>query len=136
MSQISLMMFFSSEKELFSRTDPLKETLWRIKILIFPVWNKILKIWDKFFELMQIEVQCNKNHFKIFFTTWSWSSFKWHRKGIVKATPKIEKIYILIFYREYLFCLQSSANGSFLQTRIDFVEQWVKFSNFDGSITA
>ena len=36
------------------------------KILLSPVWNKILKIWDKFFEIIQIEVQCSKNYL-IFF---------------------------------------------------------------------
>ena len=30
-----------------------------------PVPNKILKIWDIFFELINIEVQCSKNEFKI-----------------------------------------------------------------------
>ena len=34
-------------------------------MLISPVWNKILKVWD-IFELMQIEVQCSKNYFKFF----------------------------------------------------------------------
>ena len=38
-----------------------------------------------------------------------------NRKGIAKATPKIESIYILNFYI-CLLCLQSSATGSFLQT--------------------
>ena len=32
---------------------------------MFPVWNKILKIWDWFFELIQIEAKCSKNYFKI-----------------------------------------------------------------------
>ena len=31
------------------------------KILTSPVWNKILKIWDKLFELIQLEVQCSTN---------------------------------------------------------------------------
>ena len=44
-------MFFSSEKELFSWT--------------YPVWNKILKIWDTLFELINKEVEYIKNYFKI-----------------------------------------------------------------------
>ena len=36
------------------------------KILISPVWNKILKIWDTFSELLWIEAQCNENYFKTF----------------------------------------------------------------------
>ena len=51
-----------------------------------------------------------------------------------KTTRKIENIYILNFSREYLFCLQSSASGSFLQTCINFVEQRLKFSHFEGTI--
>ena len=66
MSQISPLMFFSSEKELFSWTYLLKKTPRRTKILISPVWNKILKIWDTLFEFMQIEVKYVKNYFKIF----------------------------------------------------------------------
>ena len=52
------------------KCSPLKHTCsWRDKLivlLISPVWNKILKIWDPFSELIQIEVQCSKNYFKIF----------------------------------------------------------------------
>ena len=61
MSQISLPMIFLSEKELFSWTYLLKNKPQRAKILIYPVWNNPWKIWDTIFELMQTEVQCNKN---------------------------------------------------------------------------
>ena len=48
--------------------------------------------------------------------------------------PKIEKICILYFYREYLLCLESNASASFLlQKCINFVEQ-LKFSHVEGSI--
>ena len=43
-------MLLSSDKELFRWTYLLKKTPWRTKVLISPVWNKILKIWDTFFE--------------------------------------------------------------------------------------
>ena len=49
--------------------------------------------------------------------------------------PKIEKnIYILNINREYLLCLQSNASGNFLQRWINFVEQQLKFSHFEGGI--
>ena len=38
-----------------------------------------------------------------------------------KPRPKLKKICILYVYREYLPCLQSNANGSFLQKCINFV---------------
>ena len=36
------------------------------KILISPVSNKILKISDTLFELIQIQIQCSINYFKTF----------------------------------------------------------------------
>ena len=128
MSQILPLMFFSSENGLFSWTDLLKRTSWRTKILIFPVWNKILKIWDTLFELIQIEVKCSKNHFKTFLPREAGAS------GNNKNHAQNWKKHLLHFYREYLLCLQSTASGSFLQTCINFVEQWRKFSHFEGSI--
>ena len=53
--------FFLSEKEIFNWTYLLKKTPQRTKILISPVWNKVLKIWGTLFELMNIEVHCSKN---------------------------------------------------------------------------
>ena len=58
---------FFSEKELFSWTYLSKKTPRRTKILIFPVWNKILKIWSTLFEIIQIEVQYSKMYLKIFY---------------------------------------------------------------------
>ena len=54
-------VFFLSEKEIFNWTYLLKKTPQRTKILISPVWNKVLKIWGTLFELMNIEVHCSKN---------------------------------------------------------------------------
>ena len=48
--------------------------------------------------------------------------------------PKTEKICILYIYSEYLLCQQSNASGIFLQKCINFVEQGLKFSYFEGSI--
>ena len=57
-----------------------------------------------------------------------------HRKRTTKAMPEIEIKYIFNIYREYLFYLQPNASGSFLQTCINFVEQRLNFSHFEGSI--
>ena len=48
--------------------------------------------------------------------------------------PTIEKICILHIYREYLLCRQRNANGSFSQKCINFAEQQLKISHFEGSI--
>ena len=56
------------------------------------------------------------------------------KKGAAKATPKIERICILRIYKEYFLCLQSIASVSFLQKCISFVEQRLKFSQFEGGI--
>ena len=130
MSQISP-LFLSSEKELFSWTYLLKKTTRRTKILISPVWNKIFKIWEILYELIQLDVQCSKNYFN-FFLPQEAGAFGNSRNGTVKAMPKIEKICILYICREHLLCLQSNAIGSFLQKY--FVEQRIKFSQFEGSI--
>ena len=47
----------------------------------------MLKIWDKIFELIQIEVQCSKKIFNFFFTTEAGAS--------VEPMLKIKKIYII-----------------------------------------
>ena len=46
--------------------------------------------------------------------------------------PKLKKI-IFYIYR-YLLCLQANASGSFLQKVIDFLEQPLNFSQFEGSM--
>ena len=54
------------------------------------------------------------------------------RKKPQKPLPKLKNMYII--YREYLLCPQPNASGSFLQTCINFAEQWLKYSHFEGSI--
>ena len=80
--------FLSSEKELFSSTYILKKTPRMAKILISPVWKKILKIWDTLFELIQIEVKCTKNYFKVSLSQEA-GAWKYHRKRAAKITSKI-----------------------------------------------
>ena len=58
-------------------------------MLMHPVWNKTLKMWEKLFELIQIGAQCSKNYFKISLSQEAWASGK-IRKTTVKTTPKIE----------------------------------------------
>ena len=72
--------------------------------------------------------------FQMFFSTRSWSFWNLHRKGTAKATSKIEKICILYIYREYLLRLQSNASCSLLQKCINFLEQPLKFSHFEGGM--
>ena len=64
---------------------------------------------------MQIEVQCSKNYFKISLSQEAEASGNNIEKELQKRRPRLKKyVYILIIYREYLLCLQSNANGSFL----------------------
>ena len=72
--------------------------------------------------------------FQNVFTTRSWSSWKYHRKGTAKTTPKIEKICVLYIYEEYLLCLQYNASSNFLQKCINIVEQRLTFSHFEGNL--
>ena len=88
---------FSSKKELFSWTYLLKKAPRWAKILIFLVWNKILKIWDKLFELIQIEVQCNKNYFKYFLPEEAGAFGNNIEKKPQKPCPKLEKFVYYIF---------------------------------------
>ena len=70
------------------------------------------------FEVIQIEVQCNKNYFR-FFLPQKTAAFGNNRKGTAEAGPKIEKY--LYFYREYL--LSCNPMRVFLQKWINFVKQ-------------
>ena len=106
MSQISP-LFFSPEKELFSWCL-LKKTPRRTKILITPVWNKILKIWDTLFELIQIDVQCSKYYFKIFLPQEAGAFGNNIEKEPQKLRPNLKK---------FIFRLTSNGN-----------DHWVYFS--------
>ena len=99
----------------------LKNTLRRTKILVSPVWNQILKIWDTIFELIQIEVQCSQNEFITFLPQDAWAFGNKIEKEMKKTTSKVKKkICILYIYREYSLYLQFNANDSFLQKCINF----------------
>ena len=127
---------FLSAKELFSWTYLLKKTPQKTEILIALVWNKILKIWDTLFELIQIEVPCCKNYFNfLFFLPQEAGTFGNNiEKELQKPCLKLKKICILYIYRKYLLCLQSNASGSFFQKCVNFVEPRFKVSHFEGVI--
>ena len=92
----------SSEKGLFSRTDLLKKTPWTAKILVFPVWINISKIWDTLSELIPTEVQCRKSHFKFFLPLEAGASGNNIEKKSQKVHPKL-KIYLFQNYTENIF---------------------------------
>ena len=93
MSQISLLIFFSSEKELFSTKSTKKDTA-KDK-------NIILKIWGTLFELIQTELQCSKNYFNFFFFFFlrqEAGAFGNNiKKELQKPHPKLRKYVYYIF---------------------------------------
>ena len=104
MFQISPLVFFSPEKELLSWTDLRKKTPWRTKILISPVWNKILEIWDTL-ELFRLELLQN------------WKKYVYY-----------------IFTEKICSACNPMQVAVFLQKCDNFVEQRLKLSHFEGSI--
>ena len=52
-------------------------------ITVSSLWNRILKIWDIYFELMQLETQCKKNYLTFFcnmkLELWN-ETFLWNKK--------------------------------------------------------
>ena len=81
------------------------------------------------FELIQIEVQCSKNYFKISLSQVAGASRNNTEKEPQSHTQNWRK-QILNIYREYLLYLQSNVSGCFLQTCNKFVEQQLKLSQF------
>ena len=74
-----------------------------------------------------------KNYFKISLSQEAGTSENKIEKKPQEPHLKLKK-HILNIHREYLLCPQSKASSRFLQTCIDFVEQPLKFSHFEGSI--
>ena len=69
--------------------------------------------------------------FQKYFIARSWKNVE---KEPQNPRPKLKKKILINIYRKYLLCLQSNANGSFLQICINFIEQRLEFSHFEGSI--
>ena len=107
-------MFFSLEKKVFSWTYLLKKTPRRTKYIISPVIRDAVispKIRDILFKLIQIEVQCCKNYFKISLS----QEFGASRNNLEKEPHKPHpnwKITNIEIYKEYLLF---SASGIILQ---------------------
>ena len=76
---------------------PTKKTPRKTKVLISPIWNKILKIWHTRFELIQTEVQCSKNYFKTFLPQEAEASGNNIEKEPQKPHSKLKK------YVKYIF---------------------------------
>ena len=125
---ISPLMYFLSDKEPFIWTYLLKKTPRRTKVLISPVWNKIFKIWDILFQLIQTEVQCSKYYFKIFLLQEARGFGNDIEKEPQKPRPKLKKILYYIITENICSACNLNASGSFLQKYINFVEHRLKFS--------
>ena len=72
-------------------------------MLISPVWNKILKVWD-IFEFMQIEVECSKNYFNFFLPQEARSFGNNIEKETQEPRPKLKKN-IHVIYLKVIFVL-------------------------------
>ena len=66
-----------------------------------------------------------------FFLSQEAGTSKKNRKKLQKPHPRLKKKKSNIC-KEYLFCMQSNAIGSFLKKCVNFVEQTLKFSHFEG----
>ena len=81
-------------------------------------------------ELMQREVQCSKKYFKFFLTQEAFGN------NIEKELQKLRPKCILNIYETFTdnICSACNASRSFLQKCINFVEELLKLSPFEGSI--
>ena len=90
-----------------------------------------------FFELVQIEVQCSKNYFRIFLPKEA-GSFPTLGNNIEKELQKprqrLKKYVYYIFTDNICSACKSNPSGSFLQKCINSAEQQLKFSHVEGSI--
>ena len=68
-----------------------------MKILLSPVWIKILKIWDKHFDLIKMEVQDYKNYSKIVLLEKTETFTSKTEKESQKPRPKFKKYVNSIF---------------------------------------
>ena len=66
------------------------------------MWNKIFKIWDIAFELIQIEVQCSKNYQSIFLPQEAGAFGNNIEEEPQKLGPKLKK-YVYYIFTENIF---------------------------------
>ena len=104
-------------------------------MLISPVCNKILKIRDTLFELIQIEAQCSKNYFKFLLPQETGAFGNNIEKEPQKPRPKLNN-YVHYIFTENICSVYSlmQAVVFFCKKCSNFVEQRLKFSLFEGSI--
>ena len=79
--------------------DIINDTTKDKNITVSSLWNRILKIWDTLFELIQIETQYNKNYLT-FFCKVKLELWKGVLTRTRKATPKINKNILKIIFRD------------------------------------
>ena len=91
-----------------------KKKLERTKILIYPAWNKIFKIWDTFWAHTN-KRRMQQKLFRIFFTTRSWSYWRQRRKP-QKPRPNLKKYVYYVFTENICFAWSPmQVTNSFLQ---------------------
>ena len=83
---------------------------------------------------MQIEVQCSKNYFSFFLPQEAGAFGNNIEKEPQKRRPKLKKYVYYTFTKNISSACSPMRSSSFLQTCINFVEQRLKFSHFEGSI--
>ena len=58
--------FFLRKPTFYLKVLDINDTTKVKNITVSSLWNRILKIWDIYFELMQLETQCKKNYLTFF----------------------------------------------------------------------
>ena len=108
----STVFFFLRKPTFYLKVLDINDTTKDKNITVSSLWNRIFKIWDMYFELIQLETQYKKNYFTFFcnmkLELWN-ETFIWNKK--IRAQNQ-QKIFLKYFCR-YLICQQSHPNGSF-----------------------
>ena len=101
-------------------------------ITVSSLWNRILKIWDMLFELMQID-WCNKNYFTFFCNVklglWK-GRLTWNKKSHAQNQ---EKNILKIIFKDIWSVNNPIQTAAFIVTYRDFVLYWSKLFDFEGS---
>ena len=85
-------LFFLRKPTFYLKVLDINDTTKDKNITVSSLWNRIFKIWDMHFELMQLETQCNKNYFTFFcnmkLELWN-ETFIWNKKIHAQNQQKI-----------------------------------------------
>ena len=115
--------FFLRKPTFYLKVLGINDTTKDKNITVSSLWNRIFKIWDMHFELMQLETQCNKNYFTFFFNMklelWN-ETFIWNKKSHAQNQQKI----FLKYFCRYLICQQSIQIAAFFETFRDYFWLW------------